>query len=378
MHGDLAFAKREMAWGKLTPDDLDELFRLFTAILVPLFGMSTIADIFERIAERRGWVDLEDDAEHQDDAEFWERNPGAQSKAEEKMLWNDIMKTLHEPFAIVSQAMDEGLLHAGLLLEILPKTKPKKGEKTGDAAEEADVEAKADQMNPGEPGFSGYLQSKLTEFYNRRGETLRLWAKEKGLSQEEFDSAKGPDVNATSGSLEESVHRRDQQQLYLILYMEHLLWSTGSAIKDLVKFAEEKVERGEMKKNRLILPGKRRLKKWLMSIGKEDSTVSEETPDSMESGKNTIYMGAGYGARKDPEHLPAETAWQHFGNYLRHIPHFLGSVESAFGFRVACATITVGIVAFLKDTQVFFIEQRLVWAMIIIAIGMTVVSITFL
>jgi hypothetical protein len=34
----------------------------------------------------------------------------------------------------------------------------------------------------------------------------------------------------------------------------------------------------------------------------------------------------------------------------------------------------VGIVAFLKDTEAFFIEQRLVWAMIIIAIGMTITS----
>lgn len=89
----------------------------------------------------------------------------------------------------------------------------------------------------------------------------------------------------------------------------------------------------------------------------------------MESGSRNIYMGSGFFPRKDPEHLPPNTAWQHFGNGIRKIPHFLGSTESAFGFRVACATLTVGIVAFLKDTQTFFIEQRLVWAMIIIVSG---------
>ena len=36
--------------------------------------------------------------------------------------------------------------------------------------------------------------------------------------------------------------------------------------------------------------------------------------------------------------------------------------------------MTIGIVAFLESTQVFFNEQRLVWAMIIIAIGMTMTS----
>ena len=41
---------------------------------------------------------------------------------------------------------------------------------------------------------------------------------------------------------------------------------------------------------------------------------------------------------------------------------------------ITVATMTIGIVAFLESTQNFFIEQRLVWAMIIIAIGMTITA----
>lgn len=130
-----------------------------------------------------------------------------------------------------------------------------------------------------------------------------------------------------------------------------------------------------MRKNRLILPGQRRLRKWVLGLGREDITLDTESPDSMEAGTNNVYMGSGFSLRtKDPEHLPPQTAWQHFGSGLRIIPRFLASTESAFGFRVACATMTVGIVAFLKDTEAFFVEQRLVWAMIIIAIGMTLTS----
>jgi hypothetical protein len=33
--------------------------------------------------------------------------------------------------------------------------------------------------------------------------------------------------------------------------------------------------------------------------------------------------------------------------------------------------MTIGIVALLEHTQVFFVQQRLVWAMIMVAIGMT-------
>jgi hypothetical protein len=36
LYGDLPFGKREIAYGKLGPDDLDELFKLLQAILIPL------------------------------------------------------------------------------------------------------------------------------------------------------------------------------------------------------------------------------------------------------------------------------------------------------------------------------------------------------
>ncbi len=71
MYGDLSFAKREIAWGKLRATDIDELFLLFRGIMVPLVGMSTITDIFERIAERRGWVQVPNSKF--DKSEAWER-----------------------------------------------------------------------------------------------------------------------------------------------------------------------------------------------------------------------------------------------------------------------------------------------------------------
>jgi hypothetical protein len=36
LHGELPFGKREIAYGKLGPEDLDDLFKLFQAILIPL------------------------------------------------------------------------------------------------------------------------------------------------------------------------------------------------------------------------------------------------------------------------------------------------------------------------------------------------------
>lgn len=99
LHGDMSFAKRELAWGKLDAKDIDEIFTLFRSILIPLIGMSTITDIFERIAERRGWVKVSNSK--YDKAESWE-DCGEKAKDEEKRIWNEIMKTLHEPFEVVS------------------------------------------------------------------------------------------------------------------------------------------------------------------------------------------------------------------------------------------------------------------------------------
>ncbi|KAK2629287.1 hypothetical protein QTJ16_000107 [Diplocarpon rosae] len=361
LYGDIPFAKREFAWGKFGAKDLDEVFVLFRGILIPLIGMSTITDIFERIAERRGWVEVPNSKFNE--LEAWEKGH-AKDEGEEKHTWNEIMKTLHEPFEVVTAAMDEGLHHAGLVLELIPKPKMKKGQ---------DIEGRGDEIKPGDSEFADHLHNKMTEFYSKRGATVRAWAKHKGLNEAQFDSAQSPGPKDTWTEIE-SKHRRDQQQLYLILYLEHLLYSTGIAILELVRFADKKVEEGTMLKKRFISPGQKRLRKWTMAISQEDSSADTNTPDSLESGNHTIFMGLGFNPKKDPEHLPPQNSWQKFGNGIRIIPRFLGSTESAFGFRVACATLTIGIVAFLEDTQTFFIEQRLVWAMIIIAIGMTMTS----
>ena len=153
--------------------------------------------------------------------------------------------------------------------------------------------------------------------------------------------------------------------------MEFLLWSTGKAVLDLVLFADRKVEDGTLKKKRLIVPREKLIKKWVKNMLVAEDSTSDHTPDAAEAGRTAIYAGEALQARKDPEHLPAANAWERFGNGIRSISHVLASPESAFGFRVACATLSIGIVAFLGNSQRFFVQQRLVWAMIMVSIGMT-------
>ncbi len=147
--------------------------------------------------------------------------------------------------------------------------------------------------------------------------------------------------------------------------------ATGEAVQDFVEYADQKVADGTMDKTRFLFPTVRRLRKWLFSVFDDKDGSHENADDVMKPNFSVVFMGDSFGAKKDPEHLPATNAWQHFGNGLRVVSRLLGSEESMFGFRVACATMTVAIVCFLRVTQSFFQEQRLVWAMIIIAMGMT-------
>lgn len=169
---------------------------------------------------------------------------------------------------------------------------------------------------------------------------------------------------------EEDMRRSENQQhLYLLLYLGFLTWSTGKSILAMVQFADSKVQDGTMKKKRLILPGFHRIRKLF-----EAAFTQDADSDAMGDGQfdaSNIYMGDSLKAKKDPEHLPPTNAYERITNALRKIPAVLASPESAYGFRCAVATMSIGILAYLRQTQAFFLKQRLLWALIMLAISMT-------
>ncbi|TGJ80791.1 hypothetical protein E0Z10_g7977 [Xylaria hypoxylon] len=359
---DLPFAKRDIAWAKLAAKDLTTVLELCRGIVIPVHGIGTVIDIFQRLAEKRGWMtNSETPLEI-----LYEKN-------EDKRVWNEVMKQLHEPFEKLSNAIDEGLSHSGMLLEILPRPKaPKKGKSNADgSAMDADVESRGDLVQPGDPGFAEALRAKIQCFRNIRSSILRTWAKEKGLltndsSLDELSNVSFPQTDAK--------HHHDQAQLYVLLYIETLMEAAGEAVLRFVEFADSKVADGTMARKRLIVPKPKVIRKWITSVFSDEEKRQENDGDLFDTGMAVINMGDSFALKRDPEHLPPTNFWQRIGNGLRAISKFFSSEESAFGFRCACATLTIGIIAFLEQTHVFFQEQRLVWAMIIIAIGMTQTS----
>lgn len=277
---------------------------------------------------------------------------------------HDIAEQVHIPFQLLAESIDQGLEHAGICLEILPKpTRSKKVEYIASGKVNVDIEGHGGQTYPGDEQFGVLVKDKISNTSREMADVLRTWLKERLVTEES-------DATDSQPLMVDDTLPKSQTQLCVSLYLEQLTLASSEAVQNLLTFAKKKASDGTMKHKRLIIPSKYRLWKWLRSIlAKRNSSTSQDL-DVVE--ENNLYYGDSYNQKKDPERLPPTGTWQHIGSGLCSISHVLGSKESAFGFRVACAAMSISILAFLEETQQFFQDQRLLWAMFTIALGMTI------
>lgn len=215
IYGDTKFAKRDVAFGYLTAEDFGQLSNLIRNILIPITGIGVIMDIFQKVGRDAGWDGS--GAGPQGDCLGLDIN-GLDRDASVK-VWQEMMKQLHEPFEILSEALTQGIDHAGILLKFFPLPKDlKKAAKEATAADAPDLEATAGgELRPGQLGFSEVVSARLATFNARKGEILRVWAKEKGLSTD------GVHWDTDNNTRLFEKRRNDQAQLYVILYLEKLV-----------------------------------------------------------------------------------------------------------------------------------------------------------
>lgn len=218
--GELVFARREIAYGKLDGAELKDLFKLTRGVFLPLNGMSSIADIFNRVAENRGWTSTDCKAHNG----LEEKNKIEETKEMDINQWNDFMKSLHGPFEVMTQAMDEGLQHTLYALELAKPPKDTTPKVSVADQTPRDIEAHGDIIEPGDKRFVSYLTRRIDNFYDQRKLTLATWCRQKGLELDE-DLFKNPTLPAEVDSNDLSQHQRNQRQLYLILYVSIFLGS---------------------------------------------------------------------------------------------------------------------------------------------------------
>ncbi|RMY77600.1 hypothetical protein D0863_01236 [Hortaea werneckii] len=360
---DLPFAKREVAIGRLGPDDLQKTFRMLRIVMLPVLGLSCMSDVFQRIAEERGW----------DGAKSFANIPLSEAHGEEETMriesvieWHELMKRLREPFESITNTIDEGLEHVAILLQLVPA--PKRWS--------VDEENNASIPKPGEKGFSAMYDRRAIEFLESKKEMLRAWCAmhDIELPGDFFDNPDSKDFKAPPWMNHASLsndRKRLRRQLFMCLYMEFLLFNTARRVGELMLHVEELRASGKLSKNRLIVPGYKRLRKWVKrSLASREGEARDDQQIDAETNNINVYLGEAYKQKKDPEHLPPANAWERASDLLRAVAHFLASPASNFGARAACATLSIAIVGYLRDTQAFATTQRIFWAQIMISISM--------
>lgn len=352
LNADITPAKREFAIGKLSSKDICKLWKHLRLVFVPILGLGSSIDIMQRHAEQNEWGSTELPPEK------------VEANKEQVETLHMMMKTLHGPFEEMKEAIAAGFKHILITLELTKAPKKK-------ANDEENKGGEAPQ--PGSANFNAHLKMKLDEFHESKRATLEQWCHKKGIRIPDnfFDESYNPEEDPNMNS--ESVPDRLRRQLFFALYMEYQLYRAGLATLNMSLFADEIKQEGKLKRNKLIFPGSRTLYKWIKSaFGRDNLSARDEYLTDMEdSARQNMFLGARFEKRKDPEHLPPQNLGERIGDAIRMIPEFFRSPHSAFGFRVMCATTSVAIINYLRDTQTFFQRNRLLWSMIMIAISMT-------
>lgn len=349
---ELGFAKKEFGYGKLGPDNYSEIFNHLSEIILPIMGMSTFLDIMVSVRDRKEQRDKLLDSNETLEA----------IRLLETEEWIEAMAISRDPHAKAKRAFDQGLTHIAYVLELTPKPKKTRIDVEKDASAEP---------TPGDKAFTLHLENAVKVYHEHRNSTIKSWCEQKGIDVPIAfwdDPAAHMSWKDTKTMAESIRQAQNHQQLYLILYMEYLMHSIGQAILRAVKYADSKVEDGTMSKKRFINPGLPRLQKLFT-----DTFRNKDAENALAEGQTTatkIWVGDSLNARKDPEHLPPRNGYERATDHLRRISRFIGSEASSAGFRAAVATISIGILAYIRQTQEFFLEQRVLWAMIMVAISM--------
>jgi hypothetical protein len=358
LQADLPFAKREIAYGKLDATALSAINKHLRRIMLPTIGMTAMNELLERTAIFHGWTQKHIESGLTKEEEL-ERDAIVHD-------WTSNLASLRTAFETIITATCEGLEHAALQLELKKRPKPARRSVV------EDVEAKGQVIKPGDDGFAEHLESVIEKHHTGKKEMLHDWCRRHGMElPDDFFEQRQPDhlssfVNGLAGSSEE-VHHRNQRQLYLHLYMDFLMWSSAKAVLSLVRYSDGLVANGTMSRKRLIVPGWKRLKKWMKTFLSAQEGPAEDSRGDLgdfDQAAILVDLGSAYNKKKDPEHLAAENIFEKVGDAIRWIPRLLRSDPSSFGFRVAVATMSIAIIAYLRDTQRWFVVHRILWAII--------------
>lgn len=354
LQSDLFYSKDEFAWGKLSAGDLTKIGDLLRSVMLPLSGMAMLPDILDMTVNgertRGNSIGSVDDSE------------------EDNVKRSEIRKvveTLEERLGSCTDLMRSGLQYVLVTLNLVKRRQLEKQLKArNNNSSVHDEESKGGILDPLQEDFTSQFEQALYRYHAQRKELPEALA-----YLEAFSSPEKHDGNSTKSTSEMLADPDVRQEFFLIVYMDHLQHDLLHATLDLIKFADIKVSDGTMKRSRLIFPKQGSIWNWMTSSFTKQPPRRQSTISDL-----STYQDPTPEPFPDSETLPPSNVFEKASSILRQISRLIRSEKSMFGFRVAAAAFCVGIVAYLHQTQEFFIRQRGIWAMIVIVIGMSPTS----
>lgn len=350
IHLEIPSARQEVAIGNLEGDDITELWDRLRTVFVPVMGLCSMMNVVEKEAAASS---VRTDSLH---------GEGEARRKEHGHNVASMIDTLHKPIAEMTVNLGDAFEH---IQSTLGFSKPPK------KAMKSDLESKAGNFSspPGSSGFAEAYRKRLGEFYNAKPRILQAWRDKYSID---------PPANLSVESfIQSSEDQTDQAQvqrnLSLVIYVHYLLWRVGMAMFDLVLFVDTKKQSGALTHSKVIFPGSKTLRHWLTHpIHPEDISHDDFSAAYNATGvSQSVYVGQRFNQRRDPEHDPPRNAIERVGKLIRKLSHSLHSEASVFALRATLATMSVGIVCYLHDTQTFFLRNRLSWSLNVVALSMT-------
>ncbi|KAH8672385.1 hypothetical protein BGZ61DRAFT_105508 [Ilyonectria robusta] len=341
----LKYSRNEVAWGKLSAADLDEISMLLRGVLLPLSGMSLLPDIVNSFTEAEPRVHPTDDG-----LTIEGQGP----------IDHGIIDALSECLGDTQTLVSTGLQYFLLQLELAGT-----GTKKPSDSEACTEESMPRELDPSSSDFVSAFGLKIHEMSVAK-QNLRA---DKFLVQ----TSTPPSQHASDDGTSETTQRIDrdmiiQQDFLLVLYLFSLQTMVLDATLNLIRFAKRKTDDNTMKQSRLIIPAGLHPKRSHIA-----SSTTKEAPAQPNERRDTAREVQGLEV-VDLVHLKPANFLERGSDWFRSVSHLIGSDLSMFGLRVAAASLSIGIVAFLRQSHDFFIHQRGVWAMIVVVIGMSPTS----
>lgn len=204
---DLPFAKREIGFGKLGPDEMKSINKLARLVMLPVVGLASIIDVMGYFASSKGWkgvkvADLSPESEK-------ERQAAIQR-------WTENLKLIRQPVNGIVTLLIDGIDHVLYQLQLKPRPKVAK-------TDASDVENNPNDTSPGSPGFAAFLDEQSSKFYSEKHLTLIKWGRQRGFQfPDDFFAHPGTAELQTSDEIKNesrTQYQQHQRQLYLLLYV---------------------------------------------------------------------------------------------------------------------------------------------------------------